>query len=141
MAAPETSCEVPGLQFGTEYTFTVRALTGAGWGPYSQPSNAIKPVNPEPPPVPTIVISGTRGEVRGKPGVVVTGATTGFAEGTIVIPWVRFPGQTTYSAGSARPQVDASGDFTWQRRTGKKIYVSVRTFDGSTKSNRLVIPR
>lgn len=140
VSVPATSCEVPGLEYDTEYTFTVRALSGAGWGAYSQPSNAISPVRPDPPPVPTIVISGTRGDVRGKPGVIVSGQTSGFAEGTSLVPWLRFPGQTAYQAGNARPQTDASGEFTWERRTNKKIYVSVRSFDESIRSNRVVIP-
>ena len=137
-----TSCEVRGLSNGTAYTFTVRALNGAGWGPWSASSDAVTPGPPQPPPVrSTIVITGTRGEVRGEPGIVITGTTTGMGMGAILRPWIRFPGQSSYSEGSASILVDSTGGFTWERRTGKKVYVVIKTQDGSVKSNRLVIDR
>ena len=139
------SCAVTGLTNGTAYTFEVRALNGAGWGPWSAPSQSVTPgPPPPPPPVPTevsIVITGSRTQVRGKPGIVVTGSTTGMGMGAILRPWMRFPGQSSYAEGSASILVDTAGEFTWQRRTGKTIYVSIRTEDGSVKSNRLVINR
>jgi hypothetical protein len=52
---------------------------------------------------------------------------------------VRFPGQTSYAEGSARVPVDASGAFTWQRKTGKVIYIYVQTEDASLRSNRVII--
>ena len=61
--------------------------------------------------------------------------------GAILRPWVRFPGQSSYVEDSTSILVDTAGDFAWQRRTGKTIYVSIRTDDGSSKSNRLVIRR
>lgn len=138
VAAPALTCEVTGLANGTEYTFEVRALSGAGWGPYSTRSNAVTPVGPEPT-EPTITITGTRGDVRGKSGVIVSGATTGFEMGAILRPWFRVPGQSGYSEGAAEILVDASGEFTWQRRTGKKMYIVVRSEDGAIKSNRIVV--
>ena len=85
------------------------------------------------------MIAGTRGDVRGKPGVIVTGSTTGITPGTRLAPWFRFPGQLRYEQGTTRPAVQTDGAFTWQRRTGKKIYISLRTADGFLRSNRLVI--
>lgn len=87
----------------------------------------------------TIVIVGGRTAVNGKPGVVVDGYTTGFAPGDLVVPNVKFPGQTTYSSGFARPLIDSDGEFQWQRRTGKKIYVYFRSSDGLVKSNRIIV--
>jgi hypothetical protein len=96
-------------------------------------------VTPQRLPQPSITITGTRGEVRGKPGVVVTGATTGFDTGAILRPCIRFPGQTSYTQGTASILVDAQSDFTWQRRTGKTIYISIRSQDANVKSNRLIL--
>ena len=135
--APAVTCTVAGLTNGVEYTATVRALNGAGWGPYSAPSSAF---TPEAPAQPSITITGTRGEVRGRPGVRVTGTTVGFEQGSILRPWFRFPGQAGYAEGSARILVSDQGDFTWERRTGKKIYVTVRSTDGAVTSNRIIVP-
>lgn len=85
-----------------------------------------------------ITITGKRGKVNGKPGVIVKGQTTGFTDGDVVIPRFKFAGQSKYSTGSARPVVEA-GDFSWSRKTGKKTYVYFVSEDGSTKSNRIVI--
>jgi hypothetical protein len=138
--APALSCTVTGLTNGTAYTFEVRALNGAGWGPYSAPSAAVTPKVPDPRVLPSITITGTRGEVRGRAGIVVTGATRGFEMGAILRPWFRFPGQARYTQGAARILVDESGGFTWQRRTGKKFYVSIRSSAGDVVSNRVIIP-
>ena len=86
-----------------------------------------------------IMITGTRGEVRGKPGIAVTGTTTGFGMGAILRPWIRFPGQTSYTQGTASILVDVQADFTWQRRTGKTIYISIRSEDNTVESNRLIL--
>jgi hypothetical protein len=128
-----TSCEVTGLRNGTAYSFTVRALNGAGWSPWSSASAAVTPTAPV---VASIVISGVRGDVRGEPGVIITG-TSNLRLGAIVVPWMRFPGQTSFEEGSARLMVDASGGFTWERRTGKKI--SVYVVSDEWTSNRVIV--
>ena len=86
-----------------------------------------------------IMITGTRGEVRGKPGIFVTGTTTGFGMGAILRPWIRSPGQTSSTQGTASILVDVQGGFTWQRRTGKTIYITIRSQDATVKSNRLIL--
>ena len=135
-SAPTVTCVVSGLTNGTPYSFQVRALNGAGWGPWSATSD---PVTPEAPVVTSILITGARGEVRGWPGVIVTGTSTGLGMGAIVRPMVKFPGQTSYTQGTASILVDEVGDFTWQRRTSKKTFVYVKTEDGTARSNRVII--
>ena len=132
VSAPALTCAVTGLANGTAYTFTVQALTGAGWGGTSSPSNT---VTPRAAPKPSITITGTRAGER----IMVTGTTTGFGVGAILRPWTRFPGQTTYTQGTASILVDAQGGFTWERRTGKTIYISIRSQDGTVESNRLIL--
>jgi hypothetical protein len=85
-----------------------------------------------------IVISGERGTVSGKPGVIIDGSTTGFENGKTVIPYFRFPGETSYTEGTARPVIN-DGDFTWERKTGKKFYAYVTSDDGAVQSNRIII--
>lgn len=127
------TCTVSGLANGASYTFTVRALNGAGWGPESVPSN---PVTPSAAPSKSIVITGSRGTVNGRSGVIVQGRTTDLV-GATATPWIRFPGQTAYRPGSSTRVVSADGTFTWQRQTGKKVYVYFTA--GDTRSNRIVI--
>lgn len=86
----------------------------------------------------TIDITGERGTVGGKSGVIVNGTTTGFTAGDTVVPYVRFPGQE-YVQGSARPEIAADGSFEWERKTGKKTYVYFTSADGTLTSNRIII--
>jgi titin len=130
--APATSCEVKGLANGTSYTFTVRALNGAGWGAWSAPSNA---VTPSPSVVKAIQITGSR-DASDTRVVRVSGTTTDLV-GEQVTPWVRFPGQTTFTAGTGVRTVAADGTFAWSRATGKKVHVYFT--HGSIKSNTVVI--
>ena len=95
---------------------------------------------PEPPPTPTLVITGTRQDVRGKPGIHVIGTASDLDPGTILRPWIRFPGQASFTQGAAQIQVADDGTFTWERTTGKKTYVYIQTQDGLTRSNRVTIP-
>ncbi len=87
----------------------------------------------------SIVIEGSRTTVKGKPGIMIDGNTTGIEDGKTVVPYFRFPGQTSYTQGSARPEVN-DDEFTWQRKTGKKFYAYVTNDDGDVKSNRVIIP-
>jgi hypothetical protein len=123
------SCKFPDLTNGESYRFQARGLNGAGWGPWSAWSDS---VTPEPPPVAkSIVITGSR---KGRI-VKVDGVTTGLVPGSVQA-WVRLRGQTGYAPGATR-ELDAQGSFTWQRTTGKKVYVVFR--DGDVKSNRVII--
>ena len=88
----------------------------------------------------SIAISGSRTTVSGKPGIEVSGVTTGFTTGDVVKPFLKFPGATEYTEGSARPAIDAAGDFSWKRKTGKKAYVYFKSNDDVIKSNTIIIP-
>ena len=136
-SAPAVTCVVSGLADGTSFSFEVRALNGAGWGPWSDASD---PVTSKPRVLTSILITGSRGEVRGKPGVVVTGTSTGLGMGAVLRPRVKLAGEASYTQGTASILVDEAGEFTWQRRTGKKVFVYVKTEDGMARSNRVVIP-
>lgn len=132
VVAPALSCSVMGLANGRTYTFTVAALTGAGWSASSEPSN---PVTPRAADQPSIVITGARDGKR----IEVTGSTTGFGMGAIVNPWVRLAGQSAYAQGSAQVLVGMDGTFTWGRITSKKAQVYMQTPDGSTRSNTVTV--
>ena len=122
-----TTCELTGLSNGTSYTFAVRALSGAGWGPWSSPSAAVTPR------AAVIVITGGRVDRR---TVAVTGVTSGLS-GPMVVPWLRFAGEREAVAWVPRP-VEADGTFTWSRRTGRQLKVYFA--QGSVRSNTISIP-
>ncbi|MGA0060458.1 MAG: fibronectin type III domain-containing protein [Planctomycetota bacterium] len=133
VAAPSFSCEVSRLTNGVTYTFTVRALTGAGWSPSSVPSNA---VTPEAKSQPSVVITGVREGKR----IKIFGQVTGFGMGGMLRPWIRFAGQSVYSEGAATILVDDEGTFEWRRKTRKRVSVYVQTPDASVRSNVVAIP-
>ena len=84
-------------------------------------------------PMPSITITGTRDGQR----ITVTGTATGLV-GEKLRPWIRFPGQSTHSKGTAVITPAADGTFTWSRKTGKRT--SVYIAHGETKSNTVIIP-
>ena len=134
VAVTQRECEITDLVNDTTYTASVRALNGAGWGPFSAASASFTPVAPV---VASVTITGARGEVRGRPGVRVHGVTTGL-EFQTVQSHVRLAGEPNYRHGSVR-EIGQDGAFTWQRRTGKKVYVSFSV--GDVRSNRVIIAR
>lgn len=134
------TCTMPGLTNGTAYSFEARAFNGAGWGPWSTPSNTVTPTAPPPPPppppTPSITITGSRGTGAERQVVFVTGASNGL-DGEQVRAYVKLRGQTDYRPGRL-VDLDAEGRFTWQRTTGRKAYIY---FSGNgVQSNRVIIP-
>jgi hypothetical protein len=123
----DLTCEVTGLANGTAYSFEVRALNGAGWGPWSSASEPVIPALAQ-----SIMITGS----REGPVVKVVGQTTGLV-GEQVTPWLRFPGPKPYAPGTGVRTVDAEGRFAWERQTGKKVYVYFAA--GDVRSNRVII--
>lgn len=131
--APALTCEVTGLTNGVAYTFTVKALNGAGWSVPSDPSNAVIPrANAGP----SVVITGSREGKR----IAISGETKGFGMGGVLEPWLRLAGQSSYSRGATTILVSMDGTFEWSRRTGKRASVYVETPDGEVRSNTVVIP-
>ena len=127
-----TSCTVSGLANDTAYTFSVQALTGAGWSVASVPSNVVVPGDAA-----SIMITGSRtGRV-----ITVSGETPELGMGAIVRPWVRLAGQSSFAEGSARILVSDDGTFEWSRRAARGVEVFVATTDGETRSNTVRLPR
>ena len=122
------------------------ANPAAAWQvPYTPPTGAPAPVKSAEVAIvvtqdvtKSLVITGERATVSGKNGIKVDGTADGFEDGAKVKPWIRFPGETEYTAGSARPVV-SDEEFTWQRKTGKKVYVYFTSEDDSIRSNRIII--
>lgn len=133
--ATQTQCTIGSLTNGTTYEFMVRALNGGGWGPWLD-AGSVTPVTPV---EASIMITGSRGDVRGRPGVLATGSTFGISQGSVLHPWIRLPEHARPTEGKARITLDATGDFTWKRRTGKPIGVHICTSDRSVCSEEITI--
>jgi len=115
-------------------TGTLAALPKAGsptpaWqSGYTPPTNAPAPVTSAAatvtvgsgPTSQSIIIAGE----RQNRSIIVDGVTQGIADGTVVRPWIKFPGQTEYTQGTAQRMVEIFdpaeelGEFEGQRRTG-----------------------
>jgi len=131
--APTTTCELTGLTNGVSYGVRVRALTGAGWGTWSE-AESVTPQR-----VTSLVISGTRDGATVRVVGVVSGATL-----DVVQVMRRFPGQPEYSPATTSHIGRSEGSITWERRTRKKVYVYVMgtTLGGQTvTSNRVIIAK
>ncbi len=123
------SCDFNDLANGTTYAFTVRANSVAGWGPPSDPSNAVTPSEPV---VPSISISGT----RTKRTVIVSGTTTGFGMGGIVTPWLKKGGPGQVYVEGRDVLVDSNGTLLWSRRVNGAV-VWIYFSAGETRSNEI----
>lgn len=137
-----TTCAYDGLVNGTTYTFTVQALTGAGWGATSAVSNAIAPgppPPPPPPPTPEIEIDGKRAEARSRPGIVLEGAVSALEPGTVLQPWLRFGPDQEFRGKRARIEVGPDGTFTWERPAPAYVEAYFTTLDGAVRSNTVRI--
>lgn len=127
------SCEITGLTNGTAYTFSVRALSGAGWGAWSPPSAEMTPHAPAPS---SIVISGSRGAEPTANVVTVTGRSD-LESGTPLRPWVKVGKQPSFRPGMATVMTSDTGAFEWSRRATKSLTVYFGTLDGAVASNRV----
>ena len=124
-----TTCEITNLANGTAYTFTVRALSAAGWSATSSRSNA---VTPRAEVRPSILITGTR---AGR-AVAVVGSTTGFGMGGMVTVHTRTSRGEPFVEGATR-LVSADGTFTWSRGVAKRKTLWVYVTGGGATSNTL----
>lgn len=109
-----TSCTVSGLTAGTAYTFTVKALNGAGWGANSEPSNS---VTPEAPVAASMVITGSRDGRM----VKISGTTKGMEPGSELVPWTRMGRNVDFTRGIRLAVVADDGGFAWKRRAARAL--------------------
>ena len=125
------SCTVASVSNGTAYTFTVKALNGAGWSEASAPSNAVTPTAA---PKASITITGAREGKR----IVVSGSTTGFGIGGLVTPQIS-KGGAKHTSGRA-VLVSMDGTFAWSRKASTRSTWRVY-FTGSdgVRSNTVTI--
>jgi hypothetical protein len=137
VAAPALTCTIANLVNETPYTVTVVAQSDAGISPASVPSDPVVP-QPDPAPVPTIVITGTRTLVPGaNDRLDVDGVTTNIETGTTLTPMVGIDGGSMQPGVGVR-MVSANGEFTWTRKVRTERDISVAFTDGQVTSNTLV---
>lgn len=118
---------------GARGTFTVSAALIAA---PSVVGSLVVTVTTAPRPEASISITGTRGTVSKKKGVIVTGRTFGLADRARVVPRYKFAGDKRFTAAKAIA-VTATGTFTWRRVAPKSITVYVTS--GKTTSNQITV--
>lgn len=134
-----TQCTFTSLTPGTQYTFSVQALNGGGWGNRSTASNVASPQNLK-------ITSYKRKKLNFFQGsgseVTTSGVAPGFAPGTRIIPWVQVGGGAWESAATSSLTVSSSATFSWKRKFSKKqnsTPISVKFEIGGNFSNTVVI--
>jgi len=125
-------CTITGLTNGVPYTFTVQALTGAGWGARSAPS---EPVTPAPFPRPTLLISGARDGAS----LTVSGTALSLVDDSDVTPWVRRT-RGAFVEGVRPVEIGQDGAFKWQRLANPQWTWEVEFRSGGVRSNSLTFP-
>ena len=109
-----TQCVHTGLTPGTKYTFTVQALTGAGWSEESEASTT--PVTPQ-----NVKITSTARNrarflfINRGSDVEVGGIAPGYPAGTTLKVWVKY-GDSTQWQPLGDVKVSRFGTFSWKRR-------------------------
>lgn len=130
VSAPALTCNVTGLTNGTAHTFTVKALTGAGWSASSEPSNAVVPRASV---KPSLVITGAREGKR----IVVAGSSTGLERGALLTPHVA-RSLEAFRAGSPF-LMGADGSIAWSRRASAAVVWRVYLAADGVRSNTVTI--
>lgn len=121
------ACTVSGLPDGVTQSVRVRALTGAGWGAWSDSQDGT-------PFAPSVRISGAREGAE----VQLTGRSTVPGEARVrVWMWTRAWGEFRRVKPQAR--VDADGVFEWRKRLAKPVTVRFYATVGGVRSNRIVL--
>ena len=111
-----TTCAITGLTNGVTYTVRVQALTGAGWSPASDPSNAVTPQHST---TKSLSITGSRGSGPDRRLVTIRGTSTGLA-GQRVTMWFSFDGEAP-SPSKTTALISDDGTFVWSRRSAREI--------------------
>lgn len=110
-------CTYTSLTPGTNYTFTVQALNGAGWGDRSAESNVAAAYNLK-------ITSYKRVKQRflfinlGSK-VTVSGSAAGYANGTRITPWVMYNNSGTWEEQKTSGLTSKNGRFSWERKFGR----------------------
>jgi hypothetical protein len=129
------TCTVTGLTNGTGYTFTVQALNGAGWGAASEPSAVVTPGTD---PSPAITLSKQPRESHGRRDrLSATGSVTAIEPGTVLTPFIKSEGQSSFRQGGASVTVRSDGTFRWSRHVARGRGLTAYMAWQDVESNRI----
>ena len=122
-------CTYTSLTPGTNYTFTVQALNGAGWGDRSAASNVASPQNLK-------ITNYKRTKLNfflgGGSKATVSGSAAGFPNGTRITPWLKWGNSGTWEEQKGSGLTAQGGRFSWERKFSKNN-------NGKTLSVKFVI--
>lgn len=129
----ETSCRVRKLPAGVPVTFTVKALSGAGWGQSSAESEEVTPLSPREVPV---ELTGTR---EGRL-MTLSGAVAHFRPGTTVVIRIRLAERGKFVTARRSAVLGEDGTFTWTRRIGPARPVYAFAIIRGARSEIVILP-
>lgn len=117
------TCRFDNLSYGVPYSFSISALTGAGWGADAYTTSVTRVA---------VVVSAARSRER----VVVSGDA---APDQAVTIWIRVGTATDFRPAARAVRTGVDGHFTWERRTPRAIALYAESASG--RSNTVVLPR
>ena len=134
--APTLTCTVTGLTNGVEYTFVVKALSGAGWSPASAASPAVTPTQHA-----ITLVEGDRIRDGAMDRVTASGTTSGLPAGAKLTPYIRLGADGEFVKGESTVAVDRNGRYTWSRMVKPGHELTAYMVYRDAVSNRVVWQR
>ena len=108
-------------------------VTGSGLGVVESPVFTWKGANSA-----SIIITGSRTVIKGKPGIRIDGTVSGLRAGTKLAPTLKV-GSAKAKTLKANITVGANSKFTWVRAVNKRSTVVIQTADGTVTSNPVTV--
>lgn len=136
-----TQCTMHNLRPGVNYTFTVQALNGGGWGDRSVASNAASPYN-----LKITKYERKKGNLFQlfKSTLTISGVTPGYKVGATITPWVKVGDKAWDQLVKDKFKASEQGTFSWSRKFDRNLNgtpISVKFLDADGNSSNVIVAK
>jgi uncharacterized repeat protein (TIGR02543 family) len=136
-----TQCTMHNLRPGVNYTFTVQALNGGGWGDRSVASNAASPYN-----LKITKYERKKGNLFQlfKSTLTISGVTPGYKAGATITPWIRVGDKAWDQLVKDKFKASEQGTFSWSRKFDRNLNgtpISVKFLDADGNSSNVIVAK